>query len=125
MELAGDAARGLLLVSQKFIVGHDLPETDPARQKILDVTKNFVLRYKRQPNVFAGQTYDAIYLAKAAIEKGGTDKAKVRDGMRQIRNFQGVGGVFNFSPERHSGLSKNDLVLVKWEGGRFRLADYK
>jgi branched-chain amino acid transport system substrate-binding protein len=125
MELAGDAAKGLLLVSQKFIVGHDLPDSDPAKQKILDVTRNFVLRHKRQPNVFAGQTYDAIYLAKAAIEKGGTDKAKVRDGMRQIRGFQGVGGVFNFSPERHSGLSKNDLVLVKWEGGRFRLADYK
>jgi len=125
MELAGDAAKDLLLVSQKFIVGHDLPDSDPAKQKILDVTKNFVLKYKRQPNVFAGQTYDAIYLAKAAIEKGGTDKAKVRDGMTQVRNFQGVGGVFNFSPERHSGLSKNDLVLVKWEGGRFRLADYK
>lgn len=125
MELAGDAAKDLLLVSQKFIVGHDLPESDPARQKILDVTKNFVLKYKRQPNVFAGQTYDAIYLAKAAIERGAGDKAKTRDAMRGIRNFQGVGGVFNFSPERHSGLSKNDLVLVKWEGGRFRLADYK
>jgi branched-chain amino acid transport system substrate-binding protein len=125
MELAGDAAKDLLLVSQKFIVGHDLPDGDPAKQKILDVTKSFVLKYKRQPNVFAGQTYDAIYLAKTAIEKGGADKAKVRDGMTQIRNFQGVGGVFNFSPERHSGLSKNDLVLVKWEGGRFRLADYR
>jgi branched-chain amino acid transport system substrate-binding protein len=125
MELAGDAAKDLLLVSQKFIVGHDLPDSDPAKQKILDVTRNFVLRYKRQPNVFAGQTYDAVYLAKTAIEKGGADKTKVRDAMTQIRNFQGVGGVFNFAPDRHSGLSKNDLVLVKWEGGRFRLADYK
>lgn len=125
MELAGDAAKDLLLVSQKFIVGHDLPDGDPAKQKILDVTRNFVLRYKRQPNVFAGQTYDAIYLAKAAIEKGGADRIKVRDAMQNIRNFQGVGGVFNFSPQRHSGLSKEDLVLVRWEGGRFRLADYK
>lgn len=125
MELAGDAAKDLLLVSQKFIVGPDLPDSDPAKQKILDVTKNFVLKFKRQPNVFAGQTYDAIYLAKAALEKGGTDKAKVRDAMQNIRGFQGVGGLFNFSPERHSGLSKSDLVLVRWGGDRFRLADYK
>jgi branched-chain amino acid transport system substrate-binding protein len=125
MELAGDSAKDLLLVSQKFIVGSDLPDSDPAKQKILDVTRNFVLKYKRQPNVFAGQTYDAIYLAKAAVEKGGTDKAKIRDAMTGIKGFQGVGGVFNFSPEKHSGLSKNDLVLVKWENGRFRLADYK
>jgi branched-chain amino acid transport system substrate-binding protein len=45
--------------------------------------------------------------------------------MANIKNFQGVGGVFNFSPEKHSGLGKNDLVLVKWDKDRFRLADYK
>ena len=125
MELAGDAAKGLLLVSQKFIVGHDLPDNDPAKAKIMDVTKNFVLRFKRQPNVFAGQTYDAVYLAKVALENGNFDKEKTREAMSNIKNFQGVGGLFNFSPERHSGLTKNDLVLVRWEKDRFRLADYK
>jgi branched-chain amino acid transport system substrate-binding protein len=125
MELAGDAAKDLLLVSQKFIVGHDLPDNDPAKAKILEVTKNFVLKYKRQPNVFAGQTYDAVYLAKTALENGNFEKEKVREAMANIRNFQGVGGLFNFSPQRHSGLTKNDLVLVRWEKDRFRLADYR
>jgi branched-chain amino acid transport system substrate-binding protein len=32
--------------------------------------------------------------------------------------------VFNFSPERHSGLSKQDIVLVNWRDGRFNLVDY-
>ena len=125
MDLAGDAAKDVLLVSVKFPVGDDLPANDPSRAQIAALTKSFEDRYKRRPNQFAAQTYDAIQLARLAIEKGGADKTKIRDALRNVRGYQGVGGVFNFSPERHSGLSKSDLVLLKYEGGRFRLADYQ
>jgi branched-chain amino acid transport system substrate-binding protein len=125
MDLAGDAAKNVLLVSVKFPVGEDLPDSDPAKPRILALNKNFEARFKRRPNQFAAQTYDAIYLAKQALEKGGDDKEKVRDALRGIRNYNGVGGTFNFSPTRHSGLSKSDLVLLKYEDGRFRLADYQ
>jgi branched-chain amino acid transport system substrate-binding protein len=125
MDLAGDAAKDVLLVSVKFPVGTDLPDADPTKQRILELTRNFETRFKRKPNQFAAQTYDAIYLAKTALEKGGSDKDKVRDALRGVRNFAGVGGNFNFSPTQHSGLSKSDLVLLKYEGGRFQLADYK
>ena len=125
MELAGDAAKGVLLVSVKFPVGEDLPDTDAAKPRILALNKNFEARFKRRPNQFAAQTYDAIYLAKEALEKGGTDKEKVRDALGAVRNFSGAGGTFNFSASKHSGLSKSDLVLLKYEDGRFRLADYQ
>lgn len=125
MELAGDAAKDLLLVSVKFPVGEDLPDSDPVKARIADLTAKFEKKFGRAPNQFAAQTYDAIHLAAMALEKGRQDKAKVRDALQQITGWQGVGGVFNFSPERHSGLSKDDMVLVKWEDGRFRLADYK
>jgi branched-chain amino acid transport system substrate-binding protein len=36
-----------------------------------------------------------------------------------------VEGTFNFSPTRHSGLSKDDLVLITWKDDRFRLVDYR
>ena len=126
MQLAGDAARNLLLVSVKFPVGADLPDSDPQKARIAALTRAFETKFKRKPNQFAAQTYDAIYLARAAIEKaGGTDRAKVRDALRGINNWPGVGGIFNFSKERHSGLSKEDLVLVSYRDGAFRLADYK
>jgi branched-chain amino acid transport system substrate-binding protein len=126
MQLAGDAAKNLLLVSVKFPVGADLPDNDPQKAKILALTKAFEARFKRKPNQFAAQTYDAIYLARTAVEKaGGTDRAKVRDAFSAISGWQGVGGVFNFSKDRHSGLSKDDLVLVSWRDGAFHLADYK
>jgi len=126
MQLAGDAAKNLLLVSVKFPVGADLPDSDPQKAKILALTKSFEAKFKRKPNQFAAQTYDAIYLARTAVEKAGsTDRAKVRDAFTTINGWQGVGGVFNFSKDKHSGLSKDDLVLVDWRDGAFHLADYK
>ena len=126
MKLAGDAAKNLLLVSVKFPVGADLPDSDPQKAKIAALTQAFEAKFKRKPNQFAAQTYDAIYLAKSAVEKaGGTDRAKVRDAFAGIQGWQGVGGVFNFARDKHSGLSKDDLVLVNWRDGAFHLADYK
>jgi branched-chain amino acid transport system substrate-binding protein len=126
MELAGDAAANLLLISVKFPVGADLPDADPQKARIAALTKAFEAKFKRKPNQFAAQTYDAIYLAYNAVQTaGGTDKAKVRDALQNTNKWQGVGGVFNFSATRHSGLSKDDLVLVNYKGGAFHLADYK
>ncbi len=126
MQLAGDAAKNLLLVSVKFPVGSDLPDSDPQKARIATLTKAFEAKFKRKPNQFAAQTYDAIWLTANAMEKaGGTDRAKVRDALAATKAWQGVGGVFNFAKDRHSGLAKEDLVLVSYRDGAFRLADYK
>ena len=125
MKLAGDAAKNLLLISVKFPVGKDLPNSDTAKAKILALAAAYRKKYGREPNQFVAQTYDAIWLAKVAIEKAkSTDPAKIRAAMTAISGYQGASGQFNFSKTRHSGLSKSDLVLVKWENGRFKLADY-
>ncbi len=125
MKLAGDAAKNLLLISVKFPVGKDLPDSDKTKAKILALQDMYRKKYGREPNQFVAQTYDAIWLAKIAIDmaKSG-DPEKIRAAMANIKGYQGAGGEFNFSPTRHSGLSKKDLVLVKWEDGRFKLADY-
>lgn len=126
MDLAGDAAKNVLLVSVKFPVGAQLPDGDPQKERIAALTKAFEAKYKRKPNQFAAQTYDAVYLARTAIDRAGSaDRTKVRDALAGIDKWPGVGGVFNFSPQRHSGLSKDDLVLLSYRDGAFQLADYK
>jgi branched-chain amino acid transport system substrate-binding protein len=125
MGLAGDATRGLLLASVKFPVGDQLPAGDETRAKIDELQKRYRARYKNaEPNQFVAQTYDAILLAAHALKNGGNDKQKVRDALRNIKGLRGAGGTFNFSSNRHSGLSKSDVVLVAWDGKRFTLADY-
>lgn len=125
MDLAGDAVKGVLLVSVKFPVGEELPDSDPVKPRIMALNKAFEAKFKRRANQFVAQTYDAMYLAKMGLEKGGNDKEKVRDTLQTVQSYHGVGGTFNFSPTKHSGLAKSDLVMLKYEDGRFRLADYK
>jgi branched-chain amino acid transport system substrate-binding protein len=124
MELAGSAAAGLLLLSQKFVVGDQLPDTDSVKPKIAVLTENFERRFNRVPNQFVAQTYDAVYLAKIALLKGGSDREKVRAALEDIRDYRCASGIFSFSPEHHSGLAKNSIVLVNWANGRFHLVDY-
>ena len=55
----------------------------------------------------------------------GPEKDRVRAALEGTRQYEGVGGVFNFSADSHSGLAKSDIVLINWKDGRFRLADYR
>jgi branched-chain amino acid transport system substrate-binding protein len=124
MELAGSAAAKLLLLSQKLVVGDQLPDSDPVKPKIEKLTASFKQRFNRTPNQFVAQTYDAVYLARAALATGGTDREKVRAALEGIRDYRSASGIFSFSPEHHSGLAKNNIVLVNWANGRFNLVDY-
>jgi branched-chain amino acid transport system substrate-binding protein len=124
MTLAGSAADKLLLLSQKFPVGDQLPDSDPGKAKIAALTKSFEERFKRVPNQFVAQCYDAVHLAHEALAQGGADREKVRAALENIHDFHTASGTFSFSAEHHSGLAKNNIVLVNWANGRFNLADY-
>jgi branched-chain amino acid transport system substrate-binding protein len=125
MELAGKDADGVLLVSVKFPVGADLPDTDPLKPRIATLTAAFQKRFGRAPNQFVAQSYDAVYLAAQALKAGHGERGATRDALEKISKYDGVEGTFNFSPTHHSGLSKDDLVLIAWKDNRFRLVDYR
>jgi len=124
MKLAGDAAKPLLLASLKLPVGDQLPDSDPLKAGILKLFRSYEAKFGRLPSLYAAESYDAALLAHQALLKVGGDPSKLPEGIEGIRNFAGISGVFNFSPERHSGLSKQDIVLVNWRDGRFNLVDY-
>ena len=124
MKLAGDAAKPLLLASLKLPVGDQLPDSDPLKTGILKLFHSYQARFKRQASVYAAESYDALMLAREGLNKVNGDVSKLPQGLESIRNFAGVSGVFNFSPKKHSGLSKKDIVLINWRDGRFNLVDY-
>lgn len=125
MELAGDSVKNLLLLSVKFPVAADLPDSDPLKKRILAMTERFKQRFNRAPNQYVAQTYDGIMLAAKSLEAGKGDKTKVAAELEKTKNFPGMGGMLSFSPEQHSGLSKSDIVLLGFKNGNFYLADYK
>lgn len=124
MKLAGEAAEGLLLTSLKFPVADQLPDSDPIKATILDYKARYRARYSEETDVYGGQAWDGISMVSRVIEQGGSSREKIRAGLEtQIKEFKGVGGVFTFSPEKHWGLAKSDVVMIEWRQGKFRLVD--
>ena len=54
-----------------------------------------------------------------ALAKAGSDQDKIRDALEGIKNFVGVSGIFNMSPEDHNGLTPDAFVMVKIQDGNF------
>jgi branched-chain amino acid transport system substrate-binding protein len=124
MKQAEGAAEGVELMSQKFPVGPDLPASDPLKQRIADVTGRYEKKFNTKPNQFVAQTYDAIYMAADALAKGGKDKEAIRNALENMKDFKGAGGSFTFTPASHSGLTKDDAVVIMWKNNGWRLAPY-
>jgi len=124
MQLAGDAAEGLMLTSLKFSVAEQLPDGDPIKATILDYKARYRAKYKEETDVYGGQAWDGICMVAHAMAQSGNAKDKIRTGLETtIKEFKGVGGIFTFSPEKHWGLAKSDVVMIEWRKGKFQLVD--
>jgi ABC-type branched-subunit amino acid transport system substrate-binding protein len=71
---------------------------------------------------WAGRGWDALMITKAAIEKAKSfEGAKVRDALEQVSGFQGTGGVYNFSPSVHQGITQNPFLLATIVDGKLQV----
>ena len=113
LELAGDAAEGIILPSGRVLVANLLPNTDRQKKALLSFIKNYQKQYRAEGDHFGGHAWDAVMLLKSAIKKGADTPAAIRDQLEKIQNFSGIGGIFNFSLQDHAGLTKDAFVLVE------------
>jgi branched-chain amino acid transport system substrate-binding protein len=123
IELAGDAADGIIMPAGKLAIFKQLPDTDPEKKACQTYEDMYQKKFNAPASSFGGYAYDAMQMLKMAIEKSGVDKAKIRDALEQTKNYVGVSGAFNMSPEDHNGLTPDAFVMVKIEGGQFKLLD--
>jgi branched-chain amino acid transport system substrate-binding protein len=123
IELAGDAAEGIIMPAGKLVIYQQLPDTDPQKAVCKDYTEKYKAKFKAPESSFGGYAYDAQRMLNEALAKGGSDQAKVRDALEGIKHFAGVSGVFNMSPEDHNGLTPEAFVMVKIHDGNFALID--
>ncbi len=123
IELAGEAAEGVIFPAGKLLVANDLPDTEPQKEVLLEYSGMFEAKYGRSADTFGGHAWDALLLLVQAIEQVGTDKAAIRDALENTTNFVGTGGVFNFSPEDHNGLTKDAFIMVQIQNGEWTLME--
>jgi branched-chain amino acid transport system substrate-binding protein len=113
IDLAGDASESIILPSGRVLVADLLPNSDKQKKSLMAFVKDYQKHYKAEGDHFGGHSWDAVMLLKGALEKGGDSPAAIRDQLEKTRNFAGIGGIFSFSPQDHSGLSKEAFVLVE------------
>jgi branched-chain amino acid transport system substrate-binding protein len=123
IELAGDAGNGIIMPAGKLVIWKQLPDTDPQKAVCKEYAEKYTAKFKAPESSFGGYAYDALRMLNQVLAKSGGDRAKIRDGIEGIKNFVGVSGVFNMSPEDHNGLSPAAFVMVKVENGGFKLID--
>jgi branched-chain amino acid transport system substrate-binding protein len=121
LDTAGSAADGLVAPLGRLLVADQLPDSDPQKEVLAQFLADYEQEYGEKPSTFAGHAYDAFYLAIEAFEAVGTDKQAVRDYLEQVSGFVGITGVYEMTPEDHSGLSKDALVLVTVSDGQWQL----
>ncbi|MBI4637714.1 MAG: ABC transporter substrate-binding protein [Candidatus Rokubacteria bacterium] len=121
IELAGPASNNVVFPAGKLLVAEQLADNDPQKPVLLAYARDFEAKYGPR-NTFGGHAWDAIQLVARAMEKSGTDRAKVRTAIESTRNFVGITGVFDFSPSEHNGLDRRAVTMIQIVDGQWKLA---
>lgn len=105
IKIAGDAANGAVVASPWY----------PGKEndKIKKFVADYKAKYNKVPDQFAAQSYDALYIYASALEKAGstTDRAKLRDSLADIKDFEGVTGKFAFDDTRNPLMDATVLIV--------------
>ena len=118
IELAGDAAEGLLLPAGKITVAEKLPDSDPEKAQLVAYAKAYEEKFKAPVSTFGGHGYDSLHLAVKAIEAAGSDKPQaIRDALEKTKDFPGIGGIFTYTPTDHAGLGPDAFIMLRVEKG--------
>ncbi len=123
IDLAGEAAEGILLPTGKILVADLLPDDDPQKPVLKTYIRQFQEKYNSPVSGFGGYAYDGVRILADAIKGTGGDLAKIREKIESTRDHVGVSGTFNFSPEDHNGLDPSAFVMVRIENGTWKLVE--
>jgi branched-chain amino acid transport system substrate-binding protein len=78
--------------------------------------ENYNKKYGSNPDMYAANGYEAVYILAEAIKKaGGGDREKIREAMTKIKDLPGVCGPTTFDK---NGQAKKGLLFVKIENGK-------
>lgn len=130
IKVGGKAVEGAIAPTGPLIVWEDLPDSNPIKA----VAGDFIKRYEATfgegtRNAFAGYSWDGFLLLDAAVPaamkkaKPGTPEFRqaLRDALENVKNVVGTHGVYNMTPNDHTGLDNRARVLVHVDKANWRL----
>jgi branched-chain amino acid transport system substrate-binding protein len=107
-----------------------LPASNPVKKAALEYVDKYEAAHgKGSASTFGAHAWDAGKLLGNAVPealkkaKPGTPEFRkaLRDALEKTSNLTAAHGVFNMSPQDHLGLDQRARVMVKIEGGTWKL----
>ncbi len=124
IELAGGAAEGVICPLGRLVVAEKIKAEHPQKAVLMKYKTEYEKRFNAAVSTFGGHGYDAMNMLIGALNAVGPNKGKIRDYLEtKIKNWPGTGGVFNMSPQDHTGLDKSAFEMIVVKNGDWAFAD--
>jgi branched-chain amino acid transport system substrate-binding protein len=129
IRLGGRKVEGAFMAASLMLVLNEIPDSHPSKKMAQGYIAAYERLYAAKPATFGANVYDAgLMLQKVvpeALKKGkpGTPefRAGLRDALEQVKEFVGTQGVYNMTPQDHSGFDARGRVMMTLKDGAWRL----
>jgi branched-chain amino acid transport system substrate-binding protein len=130
LELGGRAVEGTVLAASLMLVLPEIPDSNPSKKIAQDYIDRYTKMYGVAPATFGANVFDAGLLLEKAIPiaakvaKPGTKefRSALRDALEQTKELVATQGVYNMTPDDHSGFDERGRELITVKDGTWRLA---
>lgn len=129
LKLGGKKVEGTILAASLMLVLPEIPDSNPSKKIATQYIDAYKAMYGSVPATFGANVYDAGLLLERAVpiaEKAGKPgtkefRAALRDALESTKDLVGTQGVFNITPEDHSGFDERGRVMIVVKDGHWRL----
>jgi branched-chain amino acid transport system substrate-binding protein len=124
IELAGDAAEGIILPAGRLLAVSQVPDGHPQKALLTKYVADYTQKFGTPPSAFGGHAYDAFTLVVEAIKAGKSAKPEdIRANLEKITNMPGTAGIYSMTPENHNGLSEDAFLILTIDKGDWKVVD--
>lgn len=130
LRVCGKDCEGTFLPAGPVLVAAQLPADNPIKKVAMDYVGKYEAAHgKGSTSTFGAHAWDAGLMLQNAVPvalkkaKPGSKefKAALRDALEGLKNVTVAHGIMNMSPQDHLGFDQRARVMVKVEGGDWKL----
>jgi branched-chain amino acid transport system substrate-binding protein len=129
IRLGGKKVEGGYMAASLMLVLDEIPNSHPSKKVAQGYIAAYDKLYGSKPATFGANVYDAGLMLQRAVPealkkaKPGTPefRAALRDALEQTRELVGAQGVYNMTPQDHSGFDARGRVMMTLRDGTWHL----
>jgi branched-chain amino acid transport system substrate-binding protein len=129
LQLGKKQVEGTILAASLMLVLPEIADNNPSKKIATDYINAYSALHGSKPATFGANVYDAGLLLEKAIPvaskkaKPGTKefRAALRDALENSKEVIATQGVYNMTPQDHSGFDERGRVMIKVKDGNWAL----